>query len=157
VRAIRSAQYRKIREKLLAKLREEHKKNPEIGRAKNRKNRQAHLEKRRESVREWVRKNPEKKLTHIRNRDALKRNAPGKHTAADIAALFETQNGLCGACNAVLIKTGKGRFHADHVIPLKRGGSNNPDNLQLLCPFCNLSKGDKHPDDWARSRGRLFA
>jgi 5-methylcytosine-specific restriction endonuclease McrA len=44
----------------------------------------------------------------------------------------------------------------DHVLPLSRGGSNGPENLQLLCPKCNLVKGSRHPDDWARENGLLF-
>jgi 5-methylcytosine-specific restriction endonuclease McrA len=35
-------------------------------------------------------------------------------------------------------------------MPLSRGGSNDPGNLQLLCPLCNHRKKDKHPDDWAK-------
>ena len=41
---------------------------------------------------------------------------------------------------------GKGKYHVDHRMPLSLGGSNYPDNLQLLCPTCNLSKSATHPD-----------
>jgi 5-methylcytosine-specific restriction endonuclease McrA len=29
----------------------------------------------------------------------------------------------------------------DHVIPVARGGSNEVDNLQILCATCNRKKG----------------
>jgi 5-methylcytosine-specific restriction endonuclease McrA len=34
-------------------------------------------------------------------------------------------------------------FHVDHIVPLARGGTNGPENLQLLAPVCNLRKGAK--------------
>lgn len=38
----------------------------------------------------------------------------------------------------------------DHVIPLSRGGRNEPDNLVLCCRACNEMKGDRTPAEWAR-------
>ena len=32
-------------------------------------------------------------------------------------------------------------FTADHVVPQAKGGTDHPDNLQLLCGACNLLKG----------------
>jgi 5-methylcytosine-specific restriction endonuclease McrA len=32
-------------------------------------------------------------------------------------------------------------FVLDHIIPLARGGGHTIDNIQFLCPPCNLSKG----------------
>lgn len=34
-------------------------------------------------------------------------------------------------------------FHVEHVTPNSRGGSDDPDNLALACPSCNLHKSDR--------------
>lgn len=33
------------------------------------------------------------------------------------------------------------RLEIDHIIPIRGGGTNSPDNLQTLCRPCNLAKG----------------
>ena len=105
-----------------------------------------------ERAREWNKANPESKRTSVRTRRAKKRDATGSHTAADIKTLFQRQNGRCASC-AISLKQG---YHVDHISPLAKGGSNGPDNLQLLCPPCNQRKGAKDPLIWARENGRLL-
>ena len=36
----------------------------------------------------------------------------------------------------------------DHILPRSRGGTDHPDNLQLLCSGCNRSKGSKTMAEW---------
>lgn len=81
-----------------------------------------------------------------RNYKAKKRSAEGHHTAADIQKIYEDQGCRCAACN-VNVKNG---YHVDHIVPLIRGGSNWPANLQILCPSCNLRKKDKPFDEFLR-------
>ena len=80
------------------------------------------------------------------NRRALERNSKGTYSVLDINILLVTQDSKCVYCKTDLIVASKNNYHIDHIMPLKLGGSNFPDNLQLLCPTCNLSKGHKHPD-----------
>ena len=110
----------------------------------------------RERIAAYRAENPEKFAAYRRNRRARKRNAEGSHTAADVRAIFESQRGLCANCQTKLFKSGKHKFHADHIAPLSKGGSNDKYNLQCLCPSCNLSKGAKHPDAWAKQQGKLL-
>lgn len=103
----------------------------------------------------WRDKNPEKVSALRRNRKSRKKEADGFHTGKDVSLIFERQGGLCAYCRKELVKTGKGKFHVDHIQPLSKGGSNWPCNLQCLCPFCNLSKKDKDPFEFARKMGKL--
>lgn len=40
--------------------------------------------------------------------------------------------------------------HIDHIVPRNSGGSNDTSNLQLMCAYCNMSKNDKSPEEFAR-------
>lgn len=107
-------------------------------------------------VRKYNQSNPEKQAAINRNYRARKRSSGGTNTAADIKAILTNQRGLCANCKTKLFKSGAKKYHVDHIMPLALGGSNWPSNLQCLCQFCNLSKGAKHPDDWAAENGRLI-
>jgi len=75
----------------------------------------------------------------------------GKHTAQEIAALFERQSSHCAICSQP-IRIGFRQL--DHIIPLKLWDVfkasvpylwNELPNLQWLCPPCNQLKGSKPP------------
>lgn len=118
--------------------------------------REANKEYIKKSMRAWYSENIESVLASNRKRRAISRSADGHHTAADVRALLDNQQGFCANCKAKLFKSGKQKFHVDHIMPLALGGSNWPANLQCLCPRCNMSKGAKHPDEWAKQQGRLL-
>ncbi len=54
--------------------------------------------------------------------------------------LFGRQEGRCAGCKVEFLFR---IMEVDHVVPRSRGGSDHPDNLQLLCPNCNRIKGDR--------------
>lgn len=109
------------------------------------------IEKRRETARNWYRKNPQKKLAHNRNRAAKLRGA-GSHTEQDVVDRLVWQRGKCGYCRRRLSVN----FHVDHINPIIRGGSNKPRNIQILCKTCNLQKNAQVPEEFARKRGLLL-
>ena len=57
--------------------------------------------------------------------------------------LFGKQKGLCADCKQ---DTRYNLMELDHIYPKSKGGSDDPDNFQLLCGYCNKKKGNKHPD-----------
>lgn len=111
--------------------------------------RKANRERVREAAKALRLADPEKFRTVVRNRRA-KMQVSGEHTAADIAKLWEAQAARCNGCGCDLNESG---YHVDHVEPIAKGGSNGPENLQLLCPTCNLSKGTKSMSEWRKVKG----
>lgn len=123
---------------------------------KNREYRQVNIEKIKKYKQEWGATNSEKISAAQHRRRSYKRGNGGAYIVKDIEVIFNQQGGRCNACGKKLIRYNKKQYHIDHIIPLARGGSNNPENIQLLCPSCNLSKSNKDPIQWARENGRLF-
>ncbi len=100
----------------------------------------------------YRKKNPELIAALKRNYKARKRDAEGSHNGEDIKRLFTLQKGKCANCK-INISNG---YHVDHIWPLSKGGSNDPCNLQILCPTCNVRKKDKDPVIFAQQMGRLL-
>lgn len=118
--------------------------------------RAAHPEMMRKCRKAWKEANPDKvrainKATCHRRR-ARQVKADGNHTAKDVSRIRKSQKDRCGYCREKL----KGKGHVDHILALSRGGRNSPDNLQLLCEPCNLSKSARDPIEFAQSRGFLI-
>lgn len=83
---------------------------------------------------------------HVRNRRALLKVA-GSHSVEDIDQLWTKQGGRCIYCKCRL----EDGYHVDHRVPLSKGGSNSPDNIQLTCSTCNLKKHAKDHETFLKS------
>ena len=103
-------------------------------------------------VREWCAANPEATRSRGRNYRARFKGAEGSHTGDNIKTLFIKQRGRCIYCN---VKLGSS-YHVDHIVPLARGGSNWPSNLQLTCDKCNNRKRATDPIIFAQRLGKLL-
>ena len=90
-------------------------------------------------------KNLERSRGYNAKRRAKMRQSGGSFKKKDIDDMFISQSGLCVACGVNLINSG---YHIDHKVPLSKGGTNWIENIQLLCPSCNLSKNNKDYDLW---------
>lgn len=123
--------YAAHREKIRSKQREYYNKNKEAIRDRHK---------------EYYDKNKEAYLGYVNARRARKNNADGIYTKKDVNHLYKQQDGRCANpfCQVSLLNG----YHVDHNIPLARGGSNWPSNLQLLCQPCNDSKGIKTMEEW---------
>jgi 5-methylcytosine-specific restriction endonuclease McrA len=86
------------------------------------------------------------------NRRARELEAGGTLSKGLRTKLFDLQRGKCACCGKPLGND----FHLDHIVPLKLGGSNTDDNIQLLRAACNMQKGAKDPIEFMQSRGNLL-
>jgi 5-methylcytosine-specific restriction endonuclease McrA len=115
--------------------------------------RQEHREEKAQYGAQWKKNNPDKVRAYCHRRRAIKMAVDGKYTAADIQRQGDSQGWKCWWRAPGCLINCKDNYHVDHLVPLSRGGHNNPSNLVISCPTCNLKKHAKTPDEFA---GRLF-
>lgn len=100
--------------------------------------RRAYRAKNADQVREYARKRKQKMV--------------GRLPRGTVLRIGDAQRWRCAACRASITDG----YHMDHIMPLARGGEHAPNNIQLLCPSCNVRKSAKHPADFMRERGFLL-
>lgn len=59
-------------------------------------------------------------------------------------AVNDSGDYVCANCGET--KSSRRYFQVDHIKPLDAGGKSEPNNLQILCLFCNAEKGSKYDD-----------
>jgi 5-methylcytosine-specific restriction endonuclease McrA len=99
----------------------------------------------------YAKTNPEKRKASYKNCIARRRGAVGRYTADDVRRILMAQRERCAYCRQKL-----GEHHIDHIVPLSRGGTNWPANIQITCPTCNVRKHARLPEVFARELGMLI-
>ena len=94
--------------------------------------------------REYMRAHPEMRRAAKANRRARLAKLEEHFTTADVRKQYDAQGGRCYWCG---VDVGD-KYHADHIIPLARGGGNSAANIVIACPPCNMRKGTKLPEEF---------
>lgn len=105
-----------------------------------------------EYARRWRAQNLDRHALKEQRRRARIRGNGGDLSPDIYKRLLVLQKGKCAVCKSDLSKV---RPHLDHIMPISLGGLNTDNNVQLLCPPCNLRKHAKHPIDFMQERGFL--
>lgn len=110
----------------------------------------------------WKKLHPEVASATARRRKAQKLGADGSHTVEDVLRIWDAQGHKCAVpnCTHPIASRGKNIYEVDHIMPLHRGGSDGPRNIQCLCRYHNRSKAYRDPYEWAQTlalaQGLLF-
>jgi 5-methylcytosine-specific restriction endonuclease McrA len=102
-------------------------------------------EKYRARIARWRAKNPDHAKVSYQRYRTRKNAAGGSFTVEDVQRLQVIQGNMCVVCDALFDEV---PMTIDHVLPVSRGGSSDPSNLQLLCDPCNKRKNAKTMVEW---------
>jgi 5-methylcytosine-specific restriction endonuclease McrA len=144
-REIDARYYRKNRERILSYLNGYREENKKLISAAGRIYREKNLDKIRARMKEYYQNNKEIYYAAVHRRKARLANCEGSFTYDDVRALLIAQEFKCVYCKADIIK----KYTVDHIMPISKGGSNWPSNLQMLCKSCNCKKKDKLPEEFS--------
>lgn len=91
--------------------------------------------------------NPEQGRLDAQRRRCRLKGVDGSFTRIDIVRITERQEGLCACCGS------PDGLTIDHIVPISKGGSNWPSNLQMLCRPCNSKKQARDNEEFMSAMG----
>ena len=87
-----------------------------------------------------------KRLNRQKNRSRNIKVGGNGLTVNELKNIYKNQEGKCVYCKKQIQHgVGENSYHLDHIIPIAFGGQNTVTNIQLLCPTCNIRKGNINP------------
>jgi len=102
-----------------------------------------------ERVRAYRKKYPNKVKEFAHTRKGRKF---GRLPNGTVKKIGDNQKWKCIVCKCNI----KDKYHMDHIQPLAKGGLHTPDNIQLLCPSCNVRKSAKDPLQFMQENNYLL-
>jgi hypothetical protein len=94
----------------------------------------------RKNVKNWLKNNLHKKMCSVRKYQAMKKNSKINCNNLNVVSEFYKAAKRVGNCLGI-------KFNVDHVVPISKGGSHSPENLQWVPSKWNFSKGNKIIDN----------
>lgn len=106
-----------------------------------------------EMKKKWYEKNRDRVYSNLLKRRSLKHFV--RFEGIRRKELLDRDNWKCKRCGVQVHDRSVGgnenrhlwdderKAHIDHIIPISKGGDSTPNNLQVLCRTCNLSKNNK--------------
>ena len=114
---------------------------------------EANKEYRKERIREWGKKNPERRKATTQSYKHRRRTVERAGMSGPALEKWKkAQVKVCYWCGSKC----DGSFHVDHYVPLSKGGRHEESNLVIACRDCNYRKHAKDPLVFAREVGRLL-
>jgi len=98
-------------------------------------------EKRKAYGKKWHKEHPEEKKASNHKRRARKKGNGGSYTKEEITQLRKETKGICLGYNREPHFVGDKNLEIEHIIALANGGTNEIENIQLMCGSCNRNKG----------------
>jgi len=80
---------------------------------------------------------------NVGKRRVLKKNALGSHTHEDWLLVLRLSKGVCNGFGRDAHHVGIRNLTKDHIVSLKKGGTDYIENIQPLCFSCNSRKSDR--------------
>lgn len=92
-------------------------------------------------------------LENVRRRKARRKGAKVVKKV-NIRRVIETCQDRCQFCG---VDTSTGGRHIDHIFPLKRGGTHEESNLQVLCAKCNRAKSTMTMEEFVAAQREVMS